>query len=64
MDQTRRLLSAAQVAELLGKSVRTVQRLADSGEIRAEKLPGTTGAYVFDAAVVDDYMEQQREAAS
>jgi excisionase family DNA binding protein len=62
MDQTRRLLSAAQVAELLGKSVRTVQRLADSGELRAEKLPGTTGAYVFDAAVVDDYLEQQQEA--
>jgi excisionase family DNA binding protein len=63
MDQTRRLLSAAQVAELLGKSVRTVQRLAEDGEIRAEKLPGTTGAYVFDAAVVDDYLEQQQEAS-
>jgi excisionase family DNA binding protein len=63
MDQTRRLLSAAQVAELLGKSVRTVQRLAEDGELRAEKLPGTTGAYVFDAAVVDDYLEQQREAS-
>jgi excisionase family DNA binding protein len=63
MDQTRRLLSAAQVAELLGKSVRTVQRLAEDGELRAEKLPGATGAYVFDAAVVDDYLEQQREAS-
>ena len=63
MTETRRLLSTAQVADLLGRSIRTVQRMAESGEIRAEKMPGLTGGYVFDAAAVDDYIEEQREAS-
>ena len=63
MTETQRLLSTAQVADLLGRSIRTIQRMAEAGEIRAEKMPGLTGGYVFDAAAVDDYIEQQREAS-
>lgn len=63
MTETRRLLSTAQVAELLGRSIKTVQRMAASGELRAEKMPGLTGGYIFDAAAVDDFIKQQREAS-
>lgn len=43
------LLTTAEVAELLGKRVRTVQRMVAKGQlIAAQKLPGPTGAYLFD----------------
>jgi hypothetical protein len=42
------VITAAQAAELLGENVRTVQRRARDGAYPAFKLPGATGAYVFD----------------
>ena len=46
-------MSTVQAAEHLGVSPRTVQRLVISGELEPlAKLPGKTGAYLFDAAVV------------
>ena len=41
------LLSVAEVAELLDKSVRTVHRMIQDGRLVATKLPGHTGAYVI-----------------
>ena len=53
------VLSTAQVAKLLGKSVRTIQRAAESGEIPAIKLDGLTGSYVFDRQVIEFVVKQQ-----
>jgi len=47
-------LSSAQVAEILGCDVRTVNRRAGSGDIPyLVKLPGRTGSYVFKAADIE-----------
>lgn len=64
MAEQRQVLSSPQVAELLGKSVRTIQRLAESGELPAIKMDGRTGAYVFDATEVELYRYRQGEKAS
>lgn len=64
MTERRQLLSSPQVAEILGVSVRTVQRLAESGDLEAVKLSGQTGAYVFDPVKVELWqLRQQREEA-
>ena len=48
MTQTTHLLTSAQVASLLGKSVRTVNRMAKSGDLPiAMKVSAATGAYLF-----------------
>jgi excisionase family DNA binding protein len=50
-------MSTAQAAEYLKVSPRTVQRLVARGElIPLAKLPGRTGSYVFDRAVVMAYL--------
>jgi len=42
------LLTSPQAGLLLGKSARTVQRMADAGDLPiAQKLPGPNGAYLF-----------------
>jgi hypothetical protein len=42
------LLTSTQVGALIGKSGRTVQRMADNGDLPyAHKLPGPNGAYLF-----------------
>lgn len=54
MTKSSNLLTTAQVAKALGKSVRTIHRMADSGQLRAvAKLPGETGAYLFHRADVE-----------
>lgn len=46
--ETDDLLTSPQVGLILGKSARTVQRMADAGEIPvAQKLPGPNGAYLY-----------------
>lgn len=48
------LLSTAETAERLGVSVSTVTRLAESGRLPiAHRMPGRTGAMLFDQADVD-----------
>jgi excisionase family DNA binding protein len=50
-------MSTAQAAEYLKVSPRTVRRLVDSGKLTPmTKLPGRTGSYVFDEAVVMAYL--------
>lgn len=42
------LLTSPQAGTLLGKSARTIQRMADAGDLPvAQKLPGPNGAYLF-----------------
>jgi excisionase family DNA binding protein len=48
------LLTTNEAARILGKSVSTVLRMADSGELpHARKMPGLRGGYLFDKAVVE-----------
>lgn len=48
------LVSTAEAADLLGMRVRTVQRRAKEGRLPvAQKLPGTTGAYLFNKQVIE-----------
>jgi excisionase family DNA binding protein len=53
------LLTTAQVAEVLGVSVPTVNRMANDGRLTpAQKLPGQTGSHLFDPEVVAAYREK------
>lgn len=64
MTEVRRLLTAAHVARLLDKSVRTIQRMAEDGRLPyVSKIEGDTGAYVFDADVIEHLARQERETA-
>ena len=48
------LLSAAQAADTLGVSIKTVHRWAERGTLTpAGKLPGLTGSYLFRRAEVE-----------
>ena len=47
-------LTTKQVAERLGKSIATVKRMAADGRLPyAVKVPGDTGAYLFDPADIE-----------
>ena len=41
------LISTNEVAALLGKGPRTVQRMAAAGKLPATKMLGSKGAYIF-----------------
>ena len=48
------LLTATQVGSLIGRSGRTVVRMAEAGKLAiAAKLPGPSGAYLFRRSDVD-----------
>jgi excisionase family DNA binding protein len=49
-------LTTAQVSELTGWSVTSVNRWALKGELPARKLPGRTGAYLFRRADIEARM--------
>ena len=57
------LIGAAAAAEILKTSTRNVQHLTKTGTLNAaQKMPGDTGAYLYDRAVVID-LATQRAAA-
>lgn len=59
------LLTSPQAAALLGKSHRTIHRLAESGGIPvAQKLPGPNGAYLFKRSDVEALLAPTERAAS
>lgn len=59
------LLTAPQAGLILGKSGRTVVRLAESGRLRvALKVPGPKGAYLFSRRDVEALAEQLERSAS
>lgn len=54
-------MTVLEVAEALGKGPRTIQRLAERGELPYEdKLPGRTGPYLFNRAVVELFAQQEQ----
>lgn len=55
------LLTSPEVAEMLGKPIRQVQRMAKAGRLPvALKLPGLKGRYLFSRQVVEDIQGQGR----
>lgn len=58
MIKTGDLISTAEVAALLGKSIRTVHRMAAAGEIPATKLGPGTASWVFEKADIEQYQQQ------
>lgn len=64
MTRAANLLSASQVAEHLGVSVRTVHRMVSAGDLRpAMKAPGKTGGYLFRPASIEQ-AKAKREATT
>jgi hypothetical protein len=58
-------ITSAEAGIILGKSPRTVQRLAIDGVIAyIRKLPGPNGDYLFDRAAVELYAREQTNAAT
>lgn len=53
MIKTGDLVSTAEAAKMLGKSIRTVHRMAQDGRIPAVKLGAGTSSWVFDRADVE-----------
>jgi hypothetical protein len=52
------LLTSTQVGSLIGRSGRTVIRMAEAGKIAvAVKLPGPNGAHLFRKADVDAFLK-------
>lgn len=57
-------LTTPQVAARIGKSIRSVQRLVASGDLRyVQKLPGPNGAYLFAPEEVDRLLPPARVAS-
>lgn len=55
------LMTTAQVAERLRVTARTVNRWVEAGRLPvAQRLPGATGANLFDPATVDELEAQGR----
>lgn len=48
------LMTSTEAGAVLGLSGRTVQRLAEKGELAfVRKLPGQNGAYLFESSVIE-----------
>lgn len=59
MSEIAQLLSTGEVATILGCSTAKIKRLALTGELQpAAKMPGKTGAYVFDASTVGAFVRK------
>lgn len=65
MAQGEDLLTTPQVAHLLSKGARTIQRMAASGELMpVAKLPGPNGAYLFRRRDIEKLLARAPKAAS
>lgn len=54
MHPAETYLTSPEAGQLLGKSARTITRMADAGKLPiAQKLPGPNGAYLFRRADVE-----------
>lgn len=59
------LLTTRQVAERRGVTVATVNRWADTGRLPiAQKLPGLTGANLFNPADVERFEAEESKASA
>lgn len=58
------LLTTAQVAEQANVSTRTVARWVERGQLEpAHRIPGVTGALLFDPQAVADFLSPEAEAS-
>ncbi len=65
MPKNEHLLTAAEAAQRIGMPLRTFQYHAAVGNVtHALKLPGATGAYLFDAEAVDAFAARREGVAS
>jgi predicted site-specific integrase-resolvase len=65
MPSTDELIGSAEACEILGVSLATLTRRVKAGAVKAVKLPGLTGAYVYNRAdVVAVATEQAKAKAS
>lgn len=56
----REYITAAEAADLLGVDRRSVVRFIDNGDLTAlDKLPGRTGAYLFNREDVERFAESR-----
>lgn len=60
----RVLIGSAQAAEVLGIDKSTLTRWIIAGKVAAEKLPGDRGAYVLDAAEVEQLRDDLAAATA
>lgn len=56
----RAVLSVPEVATLTGETARTVQRKARTGVYPAHKMPGRTGAYIFERDAVEEILQAKQ----
>ncbi len=59
------ILTSPEAGQILHMSARTVQRMADRGELEyIRKLPGPNGAYIFHRSVIEAAARVLSNAAS
>jgi excisionase family DNA binding protein len=60
------LIGTAEACEILGKDRATVTRWVEKGKLTSHKMPGRTGAHLFDRQEVEALRDQDEsiEAAS
>lgn len=64
MSNPRLAITSDEAATLLGVDRRSVVRFVDRGELTPSlKLPGRTGAYLFERADVEQLQQQRAGAA-
>lgn len=56
------VIGAAEAARLLGVSKATVNRRAAAGQLTAVKMPGLTGAHLFDRDEIESLANQKADA--
>ncbi|NIL76775.1 hypothetical protein RhoFasB10_02902 [Rhodococcus sp. B10] len=56
------VIGAAEAARLLGVSKATVNRRAAAGQLTAHKMPGVTGAHLFDRDEIESLAKQKADA--
>ena len=62
-NEQRDLIPTAEVARILGVRVSTVSRRVARGDLDyAMKLPGETGAYLFDRAAIERLAVERKSA--
>lgn len=55
------LITSPEAGQILGKSARTIQRMADAGDLPvAQKLPGPNGAYLFARSDIEALMAEAK----
>jgi hypothetical protein len=58
LKKPHELITATEVAKIIGRDLRTVQRQATAGTLPiVSKLPGATGAFLFDRDVIEALAE-------